>query len=118
MADRVVLITGAASGMGRAEAMLFADEGARVAVTDVNGESAGHVAEAITGNGGTAASWTLDVTDGDDVARVVADVQRQLGPVDILVNNAGIAIPVEFPGVRSTMRGSRRSTSICAPTPV
>ena len=60
--------------------------------------SAGHVAEAITGNGGTAASWTLDVTDGDDVARVVADVQRQLGPIDILVNNAGIAIPVEFPG--------------------
>jgi 3-oxoacyl-[acyl-carrier protein] reductase len=94
----VVLITGAASGMGRAEAMLFADEGARVAVTDVNGESAGHVAQAITTNGRSATSWTLDVTDGDDVARVVADVQGQLGPVDILVNNAGIAIPVEFPG--------------------
>jgi 3-oxoacyl-[acyl-carrier protein] reductase len=98
VADRVVLITGAASGMGRAEALLFADEGARVAATDVNGEAAAHVAQAITDNGGTAASWPLDVGDPDDVARVVAAVQAHLGPIDILVNNAGIAIPVEFPG--------------------
>jgi 3-oxoacyl-[acyl-carrier protein] reductase len=97
VADRVVLITGAASGMGRAEALVFADEGARVAVTDVNGEAAAQVAQAITDNAGTAASWPLDVSDSADVASVVAAVQERLGPVDVLVNNAGIAIAVEFP---------------------
>jgi 3-oxoacyl-[acyl-carrier protein] reductase len=96
VSDRVVLITGAASGMGRAEAMLFADEGAKVAVTDVSGDVAAQVARAIADNGGTAASWALDVRDGDDVARVVAAVQEQLGPIDVLVNNAGIALPVAF----------------------
>ena len=84
--------------MGRAEALLFADEGARVAVTDVNGEAAAEVANAITDNGGTATSWRFDVGDGADVVRVVAAMRKQLGPIDILVNNAGIAIPVEFAG--------------------
>jgi 3-oxoacyl-[acyl-carrier protein] reductase len=69
--------------MGRAEALLFADEGASVAVTDVDGKAAADVAQAITANGGTAASWSLDVSDPDDVARVVAAVQELLGPIDI-----------------------------------
>jgi 3-oxoacyl-[acyl-carrier protein] reductase len=98
VAGRVVVITGAASGMGRAEALLFADEGALVAVTDVNGGLAAQVATAIADHGGTAAAWSLDVSDAGDVARVVAEVQERLGAIDILVNNAGIAIPVEFPG--------------------
>ncbi|WP_031334953.1 SDR family NAD(P)-dependent oxidoreductase, partial [Rhodopseudomonas sp. B29] len=58
-----VLITGAASGMGRATAHVFADEGARVAVTDVSGDAARAVADAITAHGGDAAAFALDVGD-------------------------------------------------------
>jgi 3-oxoacyl-[acyl-carrier protein] reductase len=90
---RVVLITGAASGMGRATAHLFGDEGALVAVTDVTLEGAAATAEEILSVGGKAAAWSLDVRDSVRVAEVVADVVERLGPIDILVNNAGIALP-------------------------
>jgi 3-oxoacyl-[acyl-carrier protein] reductase len=90
---RVVLITGAASGMGRATAHLFGDEGALVAVTDVTLEGAAATAEEILSVGGKAAAWSLDVRDASRVAEVVGDVVERLGPIDILVNNAGIALP-------------------------
>jgi 3-oxoacyl-[acyl-carrier protein] reductase len=95
---RVVLITGAASGMGRATAHLFADEGASVAVTDVTLEGAAATAEEILSVGGTAAAWSLDVRDDVRVVAVVADVVAKLGPIDILVNNAGIALPAPADG--------------------
>jgi len=90
---QVVLITGAASGMGRAEARLFADEGATVACCDVV-EGVAEVADEInaTHGEGRAAWWVLDVADADAITRVVTDVVARLGPVDILVNNAGIAL--------------------------
>jgi 3-oxoacyl-[acyl-carrier protein] reductase len=94
VAGRVVLITGAASGMGRATAHLFADEGAKVAVTDVGRERVQAVVDEITGAGGTAAGWELDVTSDADVERVVAEIEGKLGPVDALVNNAGVALPL------------------------
>jgi 3-oxoacyl-[acyl-carrier protein] reductase len=87
----VVIVTGAASGMGRAEAMLFAAEGARVAVTDVNEEGARGVADEISAAGKTAKAWKLDVSDPTDVTRVVGAVVDAFGGVDVLVNNAGIA---------------------------
>ncbi len=87
---RVALITGAASGMGRAEARLFADEGARVAVTDLGQERVDAVVDEITAAGGTARGWVLDVTDAARIEQVVAEIRETLGPVDIVVNNAGV----------------------------
>ena len=96
VANKVVLITGAASGMGRATAELFADEGARVAVTDVAAEAAETVAAGIRGAGGAARAWTLDVADSVAIERVVAECADQLGGLDVLVNNAGVALRAEI----------------------
>ncbi len=93
VAGRRVLITGCASGMGRATAMLFADEGARVAVTDLHHEGAETVAAKIREAGGQAKAWKLDVSNPEEIREVVAAVAREFGGIDILVNNAGIAIP-------------------------
>ena len=88
---KVVLVTGAASGMGRATAELFADEGARVMVTDVTLESAEPVATGILEAGGEARAAALDVGDPEAIARVVAEVAATMGGLDVLVNNAGIS---------------------------
>ncbi len=93
VAGRVVIVTGAASGMGRATAHLFGDEGAVVAVTDVALEGAAAVAEEILEAGKTARAWALDVTDPARIGAVVAAVVDELGPVDVLVNNAGVSLP-------------------------
>ena len=95
MAGHVVLITGAGSGIGRATAHLFADEGARVAVTDVDFSSAEAVAAEIAGTGdmaGLARAWELDVTDRGAVAAVVSEVASWGPGIDVLVNNAGASI--------------------------
>ena len=96
--NRVVLVTGAASGMGRAIAHLFADEGARVAVTDRTADGVSAVVGELTAAGGTAAGWTLDVTAADAITRVVDEVVARLGPLDVLVNDAGVSIPTEIGG--------------------
>ena len=85
---KVALVTGAASGMGRATAFVLADEGAHVAVTDVNDVSP--VVDAITEAGGSAHGWRLDVGDADAIARVVPDAAERFGGLDILINNAGV----------------------------
>ncbi|HEX3863681.1 MAG TPA: SDR family NAD(P)-dependent oxidoreductase [Stellaceae bacterium] len=90
--DLSVLVTGAASGMGRATARVFAAEGARVAVTDISTDAAQAVAEGITADGGTAKAWTLDVADRDNIKAVVNDVARHFGGLDIVINNAGISV--------------------------
>src|ERR1700704_2490926 len=86
---RAVLITGAASGMGRATAHLFASEGAAVAVTDLNADGVAQVISEIRAEGGTAQGWTLDVLDGDAIRRVVAEIAARFGRLDIVINNAG-----------------------------
>jgi 3-oxoacyl-[acyl-carrier protein] reductase len=98
--DKVAVVTGGASGMGRATAFLFADEGARVAVLDRNADGAAEVADAINGahGRGSAAPWALDVASSSEIERVVSDVVASLGPIDILVNNAGIALPAPVEG--------------------
>ena len=96
IAGRVAIVTGAASGMGRATAHLFADEGAKVAVIDLAEDRVNAVVDEITGAGGTAHGWVVDVSDQDAVTRAVAEVREVFGPVDILVNNAGIALPAPF----------------------
>ena len=90
---QVVVITGAASGMGRATAHLFGDEGAHVALADRDGAGAEAVADEIRSVGGSAQAWTLDVADGDAIVEFVADVVRRFGSLDILVNNAGVSVP-------------------------
>ncbi len=91
VAGQVAIVTGAASGMGRAIAELFAAEGAAVAVTDrVRVEA---VVAGIQGAGGRAAGYELDVTDARQVRAVVDAAVTELGPIDVLVNNAGVSLP-------------------------
>jgi len=88
---RAVLITGAARGIGRATAHLFANEGALVAVTSRNEAGVARVVEEIAAAGGTAHGWRLDVSDAAEIKRVVADAAARFGRLDILINNAGFA---------------------------
>ncbi|NBC20589.1 MAG: SDR family oxidoreductase [Alphaproteobacteria bacterium] len=90
IAGSSAIITGAASGMGRATAHLFASEGAKVAVTDLDAGACQQVVEEIAANGfETARAWALDVSDPEAITRVVAEVADAFGGLDILVNNAG-----------------------------
>jgi 3-oxoacyl-[acyl-carrier protein] reductase len=88
---RVALVTGAASGMGRATAQLFADEGAHVAVTDLGSDRVQAVVSEITEAGSSAQGWVMDVADADRVAVVVAEIVDRFGRLDMVVNNAGIS---------------------------
>jgi 3-oxoacyl-[acyl-carrier protein] reductase len=90
IAGRTAIVTGAASGMGRATAHLFADEGARVAVVDRDAPGVARVVDEIAKAGGTAAGFPLDVSDTPKIGDFVRQVNQRLGPVDILINNAGI----------------------------
>jgi len=93
IAGKVALVTGAASGMGRATAQLFADEGARVAVADTDSKGAEDVAREIAESGAAAASFVCDVADAEAAARMVEAVVARFGGLDILVNNAGVSLP-------------------------
>ena len=93
--DRVAVVTGAASGMGRATATLLAAEGAAVAFLDVDGRGAEEAAsEAERAGQGRAEAWAADVTDVARLGEVIGAVRATLGPVDIVVNNAGVTVPV------------------------
>jgi NAD(P)-dependent dehydrogenase (short-subunit alcohol dehydrogenase family) len=88
---QTAIITGAASGMGRATAYVFADEGARLALVDRNAEGVSAVADEIRAAGGAANAYAADLADAAAIADLVDRVHADLGPVDILVNNAGVA---------------------------
>ncbi|MBA3822537.1 MAG: glucose 1-dehydrogenase [Ktedonobacterales bacterium] len=88
---KVALITGAGSGIGEAIAQLFASQGARVVVVDVQAEAAERVAASIVQGGHLARALACDVTDEDAVAAAFAEVVRQEGHLDVVVNNAGIS---------------------------
>jgi 3-oxoacyl-[acyl-carrier protein] reductase len=99
IAGRTALVTGAASGMGRATAHLFADEGARVAVVDREEAGVKRVVAEIEAAGGVALGRTVDVSDTAALDALAADVREALGPIDILVNNAGVSLvaPIDGP---------------------
>jgi 2-hydroxycyclohexanecarboxyl-CoA dehydrogenase len=87
--DKVAIVTGAAQGIGRAIAMRLAQEGAKVAVADIQETVAATTAEEIRASGGQAIAVALDVTSLEQATAAVQKVERDLGPIDILVNNAG-----------------------------
>ena len=88
--DRIALITGAGSGIGRAIATLFAEEGARVIANDVNEQAARETVEAMGAAGSAARAIQADVADSAQVKAMFAEVERDVGSLDVLVNNAGI----------------------------
>jgi NAD(P)-dependent dehydrogenase (short-subunit alcohol dehydrogenase family) len=90
-AQRIVLITGGAAGIGLATARALAREGAAVALLDVDGGRAEEAAAALASEGARAHGAAGDVTDAAAIARAVAVAERALGPIDGLFNNAGIA---------------------------
>lgn len=87
---KVAIVTGAASGMGKAIAELYAQEGASVVVSDLNIEGAEAVAVSIRGNGGTAIAIKTNVANLQDVNAMIDTAVSEFGTLDILVNNAGI----------------------------
>lgn len=93
VADKVTIVTGASMGMGRATAELFALEGAKVALVDLDPIEGAKVAQQIVDDGGTAAFWHLDVSRESQVAEVFAEIVARFGGVDILVNCAGVIGP-------------------------
>ncbi|HEY6775501.1 MAG TPA: SDR family oxidoreductase [Thermoleophilaceae bacterium] len=84
LAERTALVTGGASGIGAATCRRLAAEGARVAVSDLNADGAGEVADEIDG-----AAYELDVRSDASIRAAVEAAERDLGPIDVLVNNAG-----------------------------
>jgi meso-butanediol dehydrogenase/(S,S)-butanediol dehydrogenase/diacetyl reductase len=89
--DKVVIVTGGGSGIGRVMAQRFAAEGAKVAVVDWLEDRAKAVSAEISRAGGQAAAIRADVSAASDVESMVAEVGSRLGPVDVLINNAAIA---------------------------
>ncbi|MDD3630044.1 MAG: glucose 1-dehydrogenase [Bacteroidales bacterium] len=88
--NKVAIITGAARGMGKEEAILFAKEGAKVVVADILKDEAELVANEIIKNGGEALGYKLDVSKAKDWEKLAEDIEKKWGKVDVLVNNAGI----------------------------
>ncbi|MCY8935477.1 SDR family NAD(P)-dependent oxidoreductase [Peribacillus frigoritolerans] len=88
--EKVAIITGAASGMGKSEAMRFAKEGAKVVVADLNIDGAEAVVQEIKDNGGQGLAVKVNVTDNADLENMVKTTIDTFGQIDIVVNNAGI----------------------------
>lgn len=91
--NKVALVTGGGSGMGRTHSLALAGQGAKVAVTGLTLEKCAEVAEEIKSKGGKAAAFKMDVTNKAEVNRVFDEVVNKFGRLDILVNNAGIFSP-------------------------
>jgi 3-oxoacyl-[acyl-carrier protein] reductase len=96
LSGKVALITGAASGIGRAVALRFAKEGAKVSIVDINFEGAKKVAKEIEAQGGKALAIQCDVGIEEQVNKAVAETEKKLGRIGILANIAGFANPVLF----------------------
>ena len=95
MKDKVVLVTGAGSGIGEACAELFAEEGGRVVVEDINGEAAERVAARLSARGLTAVPHQGDVSVAADAQRMVDAAVERFGRIDVVISNAAVQKVVE-----------------------
>ncbi len=94
--NRIAVVTGAASGLGRAIAEVFAGEGAHVWIADIDGDGAEDTARAIRACGGTATAQTVDVSRGQDVSALFRAIEAAHQRADIVVNNAGLNVRADF----------------------
>src|SRR5690349_2332290 len=90
LSGKVALVTGAGSGIGRGIALRFAEDGATIAVCDIDPERADETVAQVGAQGGAASAFMGDVSQRADVQRIVGGVLETLGGLDVLVNNAGI----------------------------
>ncbi len=102
LADKVALITGAGSGIGRETTQLFCAEGASVVAVDINEESAVETVEIVRGAGGDATAQKADVSSAIDCEKMVTAVESTYGRLNILFNNAGIMDPSDGDSVSTT----------------
>jgi NAD(P)-dependent dehydrogenase (short-subunit alcohol dehydrogenase family) len=93
---QAAIVTGAASGIGRATARLFANEGARVALFDCNGKSLRALGRDLDAAGFNAKAWELDVSDAGKLEAAIAEAANELGRLDVLVNNAATYVVRSF----------------------
>lgn len=91
--DQVVIVTGGCSGIGRSAALAFAREGAKLFVADLSEKAGDELVEELSALGADAAFARIDVTDEEDVQRMIADCLQQFGDIHVLVNSAGIVGP-------------------------
>lgn len=110
LANKVAIITGAAGGMGKADALLFAKEGAKVAITDLQEDKIKEVVAEIQASGGEAIGFKQNVASEEDWIRVVDETVKKFGKIDILVNNAGISNATPF--MDMTVEGWEKTMSI------
>lgn len=85
---QTLLVTGSGRGIGRAVSLLAADRGYRVVGIDIDAQTAESTAAAVREQGGIAAAYACDVSQPDELARVIAEIERDIAPIDALVNNA------------------------------
>ena len=90
LANKVAIITGAGSGMGKCAALLFASEGAKIGAADIAEDAVKETVAEITKKGGEAIAMRTDVSKGPDVKRMVDETVAKFGKLDIIYNNAGI----------------------------
>lgn len=110
LANKVAIITGAAGGMGKADALLFAKEGAKVVITDLQEDKLQEVVREINESGGEAIGLGHNVTSEEDWIRVVGGTVEKFGKIDILVNNAGVSNATPFMDL--TVEGWEKTMSI------
>lgn len=90
--DQVIIVTGAGRGIGRGIALRLAQEGAKVVTSDIDAASCAKVADEITNAGGKAMALRVDVSETEDVQRLVDETVREFGRLDVMIANAGISL--------------------------
>ncbi len=117
--DKVAVVTGGGRGIGRAISILFAQQGARVAVAARTADQVSDVVDSVRQDGGSALGVTVDVTNEEDVRRMFESVADKFGHIDILVNNAGILesgpiVSVETDSWRRVIEVNLIGTFLCS----
>ena len=107
-----VFLTGGAKGIGRAAAVLFAAEGARVAIADIDEEGGGETAALANAEAGEAVFLAADVTQGNAVAAAIGAAAERFGGLDVLYNNAGGATPADGPVTEASEEEFRRAIGL------